>query len=57
MKISLRRRHALMVEDGAFSLKIYYRTKSVNQPLVIQWPIGGFELGIGVFMILEIPSP
>ena len=26
MKISLRRRHALMVEDGAFSHKIYYIT-------------------------------
>ena len=26
MKISLRRRHALIVEDGAFSHKVYYVT-------------------------------
>ena len=49
MKISLRRRHTLMVEDGAFSHKIdYLISKGIQIALLVQglqqwWilPIGG----------------
>ena len=36
MKISLRRHHALMVEDGAFSHKKDYVTKGIQIALLVQ---------------------
>ena len=48
VKISLRRRHALMVEDGAFSHKIgyvpFFLIASLGQNLQQFWWTGGFYL-------------